>query len=68
MKDMRDNNGGGIVYGFLTMVTYDGSFQISERMVLIFDTMHKDKEKWLKDNPILVDCLNCALNYGGNMD
>ena len=50
MKDMRDNNGGGIVYGFLTMVTYDGSLQISERMVLIFDTMHKDKEEWLKDN------------------
>lgn len=70
MKDMRDNNDGGTVYGFITMgddwrmATCDGSFQISGRMGLIFDTMHNDKEKWLKNNYILVDCLNVALNYG----
>ena len=68
MKDMRDNNGGGVVCGFLAVVTCDGSFRIGEGMVLIFDAVHGDKEKWLKDNPILVDSLNGALNYGGNMD
>ena len=49
MKDTREKNGGGTVYGFLTtgvdwrIPTYDGSFQISERIVLIFDTIRKDK-------------------------
>ncbi|KAI5839545.1 hypothetical protein DFP73DRAFT_561270 [Morchella snyderi] len=49
LKDMRDNNGGGSVYGFITtgdswrMVSYDGTFQMSEKMEVLFDTMDDDK-------------------------
>ncbi|KAG0133659.1 hypothetical protein HOY82DRAFT_538055 [Tuber indicum] len=68
MKDMRENNGGGIVYGFITsgdgwrMVSYDGAFVITEEMRPIFDTMGKDKRRWMKDYSLIVDCLNVALS------
>jgi hypothetical protein len=51
MKDMRDNNGEGTVYGFITtgdswrMASYDGTFQMSEKMEILFDTMDDDKER-----------------------
>ncbi|KAL7271813.1 hypothetical protein RUND412_005401 [Rhizina undulata] len=73
MKDMRDNNGGSTVYGFITtgdswrMASYDGTFQMSEKMEILLDTIDDDKERWIKDYSILVDCFNVALNYGGIM-
>ncbi|KAG0636772.1 hypothetical protein HOY80DRAFT_976006 [Tuber brumale] len=71
MKDMRDNNGGGTVYGFITtgdswrMVGYDGAFKITENMEILFDTVGEDKGRWMEDYSILVDCFNVALSDGG---
>ena len=71
MKDMRDNNGGGAVFGFVTtgefwkMLRYDGkSFQITRAIVVLFDGMKNDKEGWMKDSSVLVDCMNVALSNG----
>ncbi|KAG0637267.1 hypothetical protein HOY80DRAFT_283078 [Tuber brumale] len=75
MKDMRDSNGGGIVYGFITMsdswrmASFDGEFKISEKIELLFDTMAEmaeDKERWMENYSILVDCFNVALSTGSN--
>lgn len=71
MKDMRDNNGGGTVYGFVTtgeswrMLSYDGAFQLTNKMNVLFDTMGKKKDRWMKDHSAIVDCINVALSSGG---
>ena len=71
MRDMQENNGGGTIYGFITtgdswrMVSYDGGFRITEKMELLFDTMGEDKQRWMEDYSMLVDCLNVALSNGG---
>ena len=71
MRDMQENNGGGTIYGFITtgdswrMVSYDGTFKITEKMELLFDTMDEDKQRWMEDYSVLVDCLNVALSNGG---
>jgi hypothetical protein len=72
MKDMRDNNGGGEVYGFATtgnswkMLRNDGtSFQISDKMDVLFGAMGENQEKWVKDYSVLVDCVFVALSNGG---
>ncbi|KAF8533390.1 hypothetical protein BDD12DRAFT_865649, partial [Trichophaea hybrida] len=64
MKDMRDNNDAGEVYGFVTtgkswqMLKYDGvSFQLSDEILVLFQTMGEDKNRWLKDCSVLVDCI-----------
>lgn len=74
MKDMRDSNGRGKVYGFITngkswqMLGYDGaSFQMTEEMVVLFHTMDGDKERWIRDYSVLVDCMYAALNSGLRM-
>ncbi|KAF8420692.1 hypothetical protein EV426DRAFT_576270 [Tirmania nivea] len=52
LKDMRDNNCGDTVYGFITtgdswrMISYNGFFEISEEMKVLFDTMDEDKQRW----------------------
>jgi len=68
LKDMRDNNGGGEVYGFVTtgdtwqMLRHDGtSFQISDKMDVLFGTMGRNQEKWMKDYSVLVDCMFVAM-------
>ena len=72
MKDAWDNNGGGTVYGFVTtgddwrMLSYNGSgFVITERFTVLFDGMMESKEKWMKENTILVECVYAALSNGG---
>jgi hypothetical protein len=72
LKDMRDNNGGGEVYGFVTtgdtwqMLRNDGtSFQISDNMHVLFGAMGENQEKWVKDYSVLVDCVFVALSNGG---
>jgi hypothetical protein len=72
MKDMRDNNGVGIVYGFMTtgelwqMVTYDGElFKMTESFFALFPDMEEDKERWMKDYSVVVDCMYAALSNGG---
>ncbi|RPA93393.1 hypothetical protein L873DRAFT_1705418 [Choiromyces venosus 120613-1] len=70
MKDMRDCNGGGTVYGFVTMgdawtmISFDGKFKISEKIQLLFDTMGNDEEKWMANYSILIECCNVALSNG----
>jgi len=71
LKDMRDCNGGGTVYGFITMgdswrmVSFDGEFKLSQKIELLFETMDEEEERWMADYSILVDCLNVALSNGG---
>ncbi|KAG0133218.1 hypothetical protein HOY82DRAFT_538324 [Tuber indicum] len=70
LKDMRDCNGGGTVYGFITkgdtwrMVSFDGTFKISNQMHLMFDGMAKEEEEWMAHYSILIDCFNVALSDG----
>ncbi|PUU79528.1 hypothetical protein B9Z19DRAFT_1125034 [Tuber borchii] len=55
MKDMRDRNGVGEVYGFVTtgetwqMLSYDGAFRMTRKMDVLFDGMDRDPELWLKN-------------------
>ena len=72
LKDMRENNGVGEVFGFVTtgeswqMLSYDGaSFRVTCEMHVLFDGMEQDKELWMKENSILVDCIYAALSDGG---
>lgn len=72
LKDAGDNNGGGVVYGFVTtgqhwqMISYDGTlFQKTREMMVVFDGMDEDKESWMKEGSMLVDCMNLALSNGG---
>ncbi|RPA88448.1 hypothetical protein L873DRAFT_1824504 [Choiromyces venosus 120613-1] len=72
LKCMRDNNGGGEVYGFIMtgetwqMLRNDGiSFQLSQKMHVLFDTIDEDQERWMKDYSILVDCMFGVLSTGG---
>ncbi|KAI5838057.1 hypothetical protein DFP73DRAFT_617573 [Morchella snyderi] len=64
MKDMRDRNGGGELYGFVTtgyswrMIRYDGSFQMRDKFDILFGGIGKVKETWMKDYSVLVDCMN----------
>ncbi|RPB26528.1 hypothetical protein L211DRAFT_770070, partial [Terfezia boudieri ATCC MYA-4762] len=74
MKDMRDNNGEGEVYGFVTtgeswqVVIYDGvTFQLSGKVDLVFPWMGQAKQKWMKECGIIVDCINMALTNGGGV-
>ncbi|KAF8434035.1 hypothetical protein BGX38DRAFT_179554 [Terfezia claveryi] len=72
LKDMRDNNGAGKVYGFITigeswrMLSYDGtSFETTQKIHLLFEGMEQEKERWMKDYSILVDCIYAVLSVGG---
>ncbi|KAG0643602.1 hypothetical protein HOY80DRAFT_1032270 [Tuber brumale] len=70
MKDMWDCNGGGTVYGFVTMgdswrmISFDGAFKMSENIELLFDSMAKKEDRWMADYSILIDCFNVALSDG----
>jgi len=69
---MRDGNDEGKVYGFVTtgeiwqMFEYDGGvFQKTNSIVVLFDSMDEEKERWMKEGAVLVDCINVALSNGG---
>ena len=71
MSDMWNNHGKGEIYGFVTtgdvwgMVRYDGStFQMSNLFTVLFYTMGKEKERWMKESSIVVDCITAALHRG----
>ncbi|KAF8446895.1 hypothetical protein BGX38DRAFT_1191787 [Terfezia claveryi] len=74
LKDAKDTNGGGYVYGFITtgerwrLITYNGQFHMTYKMDLLLDRMHDRKEKWMKDHSVLVDCIWFALGNGGIME
>lgn len=40
---------------------------MTEEMVVLFHTMDGDKERWIKDYSVLVDCMYAALNSGLRM-
>ena len=74
MRDIGDSNSGCAVFGFVTigdrwqMLRYAGkSFQMTHKFLFLFGDMGNDKEGWVKDCSILVDCmnLNFALSNGG---
>jgi len=72
LKDLWDNNGGGVVYGFVTtgqhwqMFSCDGaSFQMTREITLVFNGMDEDKETWMKEGSVLVDFMLVALSNGG---
>ena len=74
MKDMRDNNCEGKVYGFVTtgevwqMLEYDGkAFRKTNSIAVVFDSMDVEKDKWMKEGGLLVDCINFALSNGGSV-
>ncbi|PUU82250.1 hypothetical protein B9Z19DRAFT_1121016 [Tuber borchii] len=62
LKDMRDNNRGGVVYGFVTtgelwqMILYDGKdFKQTGRFEVLFHSMENEKETWMEQCSIIVD-------------
>lgn len=72
MKDAWDNNGGGLLYGFVTtgeswrMIRYNGiSFEKTEKMDVLFETMGENQQRWIEHYSALVDCINLALDTGG---
>ncbi|KAG0634349.1 hypothetical protein HOY80DRAFT_533856 [Tuber brumale] len=71
LRDMRDSNGGGTVYGFVTMgnswsmISFDGTFMLSNQIELQFDNMEEDRKQWMANYSILVECFNVALSNGG---
>jgi len=72
LKDAWDNNGGGVVYGFVTtgpywqMFSYDGiSLQMTREITVVFHGIDEDKELWMKEGSLLVDCMFFALKTGG---
>ncbi|KAG0635650.1 hypothetical protein HOY80DRAFT_981146, partial [Tuber brumale] len=72
MKDMGDRNGGGVVYGFVTtgeqwqMLRYDGAvFTQTINFLVMAENMQQDKERWMKEASIVVDCIHAALRSGG---
>jgi len=71
MKDARNKNGGGEVYGFVTtgeswqMLKYNGaSFQMTRKIDVLFNGMDQEGKLWMKDNSVLVDCMYVALSNG----
>jgi len=72
LKDLGDRNNGYIVYGFVTtgdtwrMISYDGaSFVMTDKFLVVFDTMRNNKKRWLAFHSVLVDCIYAALSSGG---
>ena len=74
MRDMWNNNRKGEVYGFVTsgdiwkIMRYDGTtFRMAEKFYVMFNSMGKAKDRWMKENSILVDCITAALRSGGTL-
>ncbi|KAF8439592.1 hypothetical protein BDZ91DRAFT_755703 [Kalaharituber pfeilii] len=72
LKDARDNNGPGEVFGFVTtgkqwqMIRYDGtSFVVTEEFAALFGTMEVNEKRWIDNYSDVVDCMYFALSNGG---
>ena len=72
LKDARDNNGEGEVYGFVTtgqmwqMIRYDGaSFTMTRVITAVFGGMDEDRVEWVRGSLVLVDCVIAASSNGG---
>ncbi|RPB28065.1 hypothetical protein L211DRAFT_834066 [Terfezia boudieri ATCC MYA-4762] len=60
MKDMRDNNGTGEVYGLITtggswrMFSYNGiDFQMTRKIEAVSEGMDQERELWMKEYSIV---------------
>ncbi|KAF8458014.1 hypothetical protein BGX38DRAFT_1265312 [Terfezia claveryi] len=67
----EDNNGTGEVYGFITtgdswrMFSYNGiDFQMTRKIEAVFEDMDQERELWMKEYSIVVDCMYGALSKG----
>ncbi|KAG0638807.1 hypothetical protein HOY80DRAFT_965850 [Tuber brumale] len=72
MKDIGDRNGGGVVYGFVTtgeqwqMLRYDGAaFTQTIKFLVLSQNMRQEKETWMKEASVVVECIHAALRSGG---
>jgi len=72
LKDIGDNNCGGIVYGFVTtaeqwqVIRYDGTtFTQSHHFQVMFQGMKDRRDIWMKEGAVIVDCINMVLRSGG---
>ena len=72
LKDVRDNNCEGEVYGFVTtgqmwqMIRYDGaSFTMTQAIMVVFGGMEEDRVEWVRGSSVLVDCVIAVLSNGG---
>jgi len=72
LKDIRGKNRGGIVYGFVTtaeewqMVQYNGTaFTQSNRFQVMFQGMGHERERWMREGAVIVDCIHMVLRSGG---
>jgi len=45
----------------------DGSFLVTNRIEVVFDTMGRDEKKWMRDFSVIVDCVYAALSDGGKV-
>jgi len=72
MKDTSDSNGGSNLCGFVTtgdswrMIKCNDSFQVADKFEILFGGIDEDKETWMKDCSVLVDCIYNALSNGGD--
>ncbi|KAF8448120.1 hypothetical protein BGX38DRAFT_1330453 [Terfezia claveryi] len=67
-NDMKDS----FLYGFVTtgedwiMYRYDGtSFMVAGKVRALFETMGKNKKRWIDNHSTVVDCLYSAMSDGG---
>ena len=72
LKEIGDNNPGGIVYGLVTsgdawqIIRYQREiFTQTDPVQVVFRTMERDKAKWLKESSIIVDFLDAAMRSEG---
>ena len=72
MKDIGEMNEGGVVYGFITtgedwkMLRFDGTtFTQSESFSVLFHNMAKNKQRWMQEGSVVVDCIHATLRSGG---
>jgi hypothetical protein len=50
------------------MFSCDGaSFQMTREITLVFNGMDEDKETWMKDGSVLVDCMFVTLSNVGSV-
>ena len=68
-------NGGGKIFGLLAtgedwhVFEYDDNgFHMTDRFSLLFCTMGKQREGWMRAYSALVDCMNVALRNVDNIE
>lgn len=75
MFDMLKHSGKGKAYGFVTtgeqwrMIVYDGTrFRMTETFFALFGAMDSNKDRWMRECSVVVECVLFALNNGGVVD